>query len=102
MNLLELHMLQSFSVTCLNRDQFGSPKSVFFGGAPRARVSSQGWKRAIRLFAQDECGMFSGSRSLFFREKMAEAFAEKGLDEAAAKKALEEELKQASGAKKKN
>ena len=90
MNLLELHMLQSFSVTCLNRDQFGSPKSVFFGGAPRARVSSQGWKRAIRLFAQDECGMFSGSRSLFFREKMAEAFAEKGLDEAAAKKAAQE------------
>ena len=37
MNLIELHMLQSFPVNCLNRDQFGSPKSTVFGGVPRAR-----------------------------------------------------------------
>ena len=90
MNLIELHMLQSFPVTCLNRDQFGSPKSVVFGGASRARVSSQCWKRAIRLFAKDECDMFSGSRSLYFKQKMSEALVEKGLDEAAAKKAADE------------
>jgi CRISPR system Cascade subunit CasC len=52
MKLLELHLLQSFPVTCLNRDDVGSPKSAFFGGVPRARVSSQCWKRAIRLLAQ--------------------------------------------------
>ena len=90
MNLIELHMLQSFPVTCLNRDQFGSPKSVVFGGVPRARVSSQCWKRAIRLFAQEESEMFCGSRSLFFREKMIEVFVEKGLDEESAKKAAQE------------
>ena len=28
MNLIELHMLQSFPVNCLNRDQFGSPTST--------------------------------------------------------------------------
>ena len=47
MNLIELHMLQSFPVNCLNRDQFGSPKSTVFGGVPRARISSQCWKRAL-------------------------------------------------------
>ena len=52
MKLLELHLLQSFPVTCLNRDDVGSPKSAFFGGVPRARVSSQCWKRAIRMLAQ--------------------------------------------------
>lgn len=49
MNLIELHILQSFPVTCLNRDDVGSPKSALFGGVQRARVSSQSQKRAIRL-----------------------------------------------------
>jgi CRISPR system Cascade subunit CasC len=49
MNLIELHILQSFPVTCLNRDDVGSPKSATFGGAQRARISSQSLKRATRL-----------------------------------------------------
>jgi|YNPNPStandDraft_1061719.scaffolds.fasta_scaffold16626_1 CRISPR system Cascade subunit CasC len=53
MKLVELHLLQSFPVTCLNRDDVGSPKSAIFGGIPRARVSSQCWKRAIRQAAKD-------------------------------------------------
>lgn len=52
MKLVELHILQSFPVTCLNRDDVGAPKSAIFGGVSRARVSSQCWKRAIRLEAQ--------------------------------------------------
>ena len=95
MNLIELHMLQSFPVTCLNRDQFGSPKSVVFGGASRARVSSQCWKRAIRLFAKDECEMFSGNRSLYFKPKMIEVLIEKGLAPKVAEKAAVEIADQA-------
>lgn len=49
MKLIELHILQSFPVTCLNRDDVGSPKSATFGGVQRARISSQSQKRAIRL-----------------------------------------------------
>ena len=45
----EFHILQSFPVTCLNRDDIGSPKTANIGGVVRARVSSQCWKRAIRL-----------------------------------------------------
>lgn len=46
---LEFHILQSFPVSCLNRDDLGSPKSAMIGGVLRARISSQCWKRAIRL-----------------------------------------------------
>ena len=48
MKMIEMHILQSFPVTCLNRDDVGAPKSAYFGGVSRARVSSQSWKRAIR------------------------------------------------------
>lgn len=41
---IEFHILQSFPVTCLNRDDVGAPKSAIVGGVSRARVSSQCWK----------------------------------------------------------
>lgn len=64
MNLIELHILQSFPVTCLNRDDLGAPKSARFGGVERARVSSQCWKRAIREFAHDaNPEIFAGVRT---------------------------------------
>jgi len=68
MKLIELHILQSFPVTCLNRDDVGAPKTAYFGGCQRARVSSQCWKRAIRLAARAEAleanlNLFEGSRT---------------------------------------
>jgi CRISPR system Cascade subunit CasC len=66
MNLIELHLLQSFPVTCLNRDDLGAPKSAVFGGAQRARISSQSWKRAIRSLAREYDGSrFAGKRTRF-------------------------------------
>lgn len=50
---IEYHILQSFPVTCLNRDDVGAPKSAIVGGVSRARVSSQCWKRQVRLAMQD-------------------------------------------------
>ena len=38
---VEFHILQSFPVSCLNRDDVGAPKSAMIGGVSRARVSSQ-------------------------------------------------------------
>jgi len=46
---IEFHVLQSFPVTCLNRDDVGAPKTAVVGGVTRARVSSQCWKRQVRL-----------------------------------------------------
>lgn len=45
---VELHIIHSFPVTNLNRDDTGNPKDCVFGGAHRLRVSSQCFKRAIR------------------------------------------------------
>src|SRR5664280_2834246 len=45
---LEIHMLQNFAPSNLNRDDNNAPKECDFGGYRRARVSSQCLKRAIR------------------------------------------------------
>lgn len=45
---IELHLLQNFPPSCLNRDDTNSPKDCEFGGVRRARISSQSLKRAIR------------------------------------------------------
>lgn len=51
---IELHLLQNFAPSNLNRDDTGSPKDCEFGGYRRARISSQCLKRAIRTYVRDE------------------------------------------------
>jgi CRISPR system Cascade subunit CasC len=46
---IELHILQNFAPSNLNRDDTGNPKDTEFGGVRRARISSQAVKRSIRL-----------------------------------------------------
>ncbi|GAA2433329.1 type I-E CRISPR-associated protein Cas7/Cse4/CasC [Streptomyces macrosporus] len=46
--ILDVHVLQTVPPSNLNRDDTGSPKTAFYGGVRRARVSSQAWKRATR------------------------------------------------------
>ncbi|MDF1712193.1 MAG: type I-E CRISPR-associated protein Cas7/Cse4/CasC [Akkermansiaceae bacterium] len=83
MKLIELHILQSFPVSCLNRDDVGSPKSAIFGGVPRARISSQSLKRAIRMHAKDLApeGQFEGIRTRRLKELFVAALEAKGVDE---------------------
>ena len=45
---VELHILQNFAPSNLNRDDTGMPKDCEFGGYRRARISSQCFKRAVR------------------------------------------------------
>lgn len=45
---IELHLLQNFAPSNLNRDDTGAPKDCEFGGHRRARISSQCQKRAVR------------------------------------------------------
>lgn len=74
MKLIELHILQSFPVSCLNRDDVGAPKTAVFGGATRARVSSQCWKRAIRELAKElNKDAFAGSRTRKAAAQLTEA-----------------------------
>lgn len=50
--LIEIHMIQNHSPSNLNRDDLGAPKTCIFGGATRARISSQCLKRSIRRSEQ--------------------------------------------------
>lgn len=50
--LIEIHMIQNHSPSNLNRDDLGAPKTCIFGGATRARISSQCLKRSIRRSPQ--------------------------------------------------
>lgn len=78
--LLELHILQNFAPSNLNRDDTGSPKSCEFGGYRRARISSQAIKRAIR--AEFKAGLLPlnnvAERSKRFREVVAEHLVNSG------------------------
>src|ERR1700726_3904869 len=52
---IEIHAIQNFAPSNLNRDDTGSPKDCEFGGHRRARVSSQCLKRAVReAFRRDQ------------------------------------------------
>lgn len=46
---IDLHALHPVPASLLNRGEDDEPKTLVFGGAMRAMVSSQSWKRAIRL-----------------------------------------------------
>lgn len=50
---LDINVLQTVPPANLNRDDTGSPKTAVYGGAVRARVSSQSWKRAMRKYFKE-------------------------------------------------
>jgi CRISPR system Cascade subunit CasC len=82
---VEFHILQSFPVTCLNRDDVGAPKTAMVGGTTRARVSSQCWKRHIRL-AMKELGTHVGSRTKLIHVLITNACKELGATDEQAEK----------------
>jgi len=58
---VDFHVIQTVPPSCVNRDDTGSPKTAIYGGVRRARVSSQAWKRSMRLmfrehFAEKDLG----------------------------------------------
>lgn len=79
---VELHILQNFAPSNLNRDDTGSPKSCEFGGFRRARISSQAIKRAMRT--EFKAGLLPlenvGQRSKRLREVVAALLANRGRD----------------------
>lgn len=59
---VDIHVVQTVPPSCVNRDDTGSPKTAFYGGVNRARVSSQSWKKAVReefkdIFPENILGM---------------------------------------------
>jgi CRISPR system Cascade subunit CasC len=82
---VEFHILQPFSVSCLNRDDVGAPKTATIGGTLRARVSSQCWKRQVRQVMHDEFGVRTGTRTRLLSKLIENACRKEGADETQAK-----------------
>ncbi|MCR5124451.1 MAG: type I-E CRISPR-associated protein Cas7/Cse4/CasC [Treponema sp.] len=82
---IEFHILQSFPVTCLNRDDVGAPKTAVVGGVTRARVSSQCWKRSVRMALHDVGGVELGVRTKLIGKLVEDACKELGADDEKAK-----------------
>ena len=75
---VDFHVLQTVPPSCVNRDDTGSPKTAVYGGAVRARVSSQAWKHAMRvMFTEEMSGEVEiGKRTLRAIDLVADELAE--------------------------
>lgn len=84
---VELHMLQNFAPSCLNRDDTNSPKDCEFGGYRRARISSQCIKRSIRKSDVFEASVQTalGQRTKMLPGEIASRLVAAGKPEATAK-----------------
>lgn len=70
---VDIHVIQTIPPSCVNRDDTGSPKTATYGGAKRARVSSQSWKKAVRDYFRERFDESSlGIRTLSIVELVAD------------------------------
>lgn len=87
--IIEVHMLKNYPPVNLNRDDSGAPKSCFFGGVQRGRISSQCLKRSWRtsdVFKQ--VGSY-GVRTRKLPELVEEELLKMGVDQETAEVAKE-------------
>jgi CRISPR system Cascade subunit CasC len=88
---IEIHLLQNFAPSNLNRDDTGSPKDAEFGGYRRARISSQCLKRAVRRYFNEHHLIPEANRATRTKrllEHVAARLARPERDEASVKRAV--------------
>jgi len=83
-----MHIIQNHSPANLNRDDLGAPKTCYFGGVLRSRISSQCIKRSIRM-SNDFKTLCGGIRT----RQLAKLIAEKVTGKADVKKRASNILK---------
>lgn len=71
----QLHVLTTYAAANLNRDDTGRPKTMYFGGQERLRVSSQSLKRAMRTSDVFDAALHGalGTRSNGFSDGLIKA-----------------------------
>lgn len=80
--IVELHIIQNFAPSNLNRDDSNAPKDCEFGGYRRARISSQCIKRSVRRHpafadAVKSAGGETGIRTKRLKTRLVELLTEK-------------------------
>lgn len=80
--IIELHAIQTFAPSNLNRDDTGNPKEALFGGVRRARISSQSAKRAMRVsdVFKDAVAVSTGTRTKKLVKHIADRMEQDGID----------------------
>ncbi|NCC16763.1 MAG: type I-E CRISPR-associated protein Cas7/Cse4/CasC [Clostridia bacterium] len=78
--LIEFHVLKNYPATNLNRDETGAPKTAFFSGQLRGRVSSQCVKRSWRKSQWFE-DLDLGIRTRNLPSLVCEELEKRGVDE---------------------
>ncbi|MGW7529821.1 type I-E CRISPR-associated protein Cas7/Cse4/CasC [Streptomyces sp. NPDC054783] len=77
---IDLHALHPLPASLLNRGEDNEPKTVLLGGVMRAMVSSQAWKRPIRLRLEEDLDEHA-ARTRMLPLRVAEALREAGWPE---------------------
>ena len=85
--LIEIHMLKNYPPVNLNRDDSGAPKTCFFGGVQRGRISSQCLKRSWRMSESFRKLGSAGIRTRRMPEQVAKRLIEQGIGEDYAERA---------------
>ncbi len=75
---IEVHLIQNFAPSNLNRDDTGQPKSAYFGGFRRARISSQCSKRSTRQLWLRNSSASAGVRTKLLKKELASLLASEG------------------------
>lgn len=91
---IEIHLIQNFAPSNLNRDDTGQPKSATFGGCRRARISSQCSKRSSRQMWRQGNSVSVGERTKLLKAELAPCLAANGRTEEQISTALNTFLKQ--------
>ncbi|MBQ3268488.1 MAG: type I-E CRISPR-associated protein Cas7/Cse4/CasC [Clostridia bacterium] len=79
--MLEFHMLKNYPPVNLNRDDSGAPKSCFFGGVMRGRISSQCLKRSWRRSEVFKSLGSAGMRTRHMPSQVSDILRQRGIDE---------------------
>lgn len=75
---IEVHLIQNFAPSNLNRDDTGQPKSATFGGFRRARISSQCGKRSARQMWRESGAASVGQRTKLLKAELSPRLAAAG------------------------
>ena len=84
---ITIHMIQNHSPANLNRDDLGAPKTCYFGGALRSRISSQCLKRSIRLSSEFR-DLLGGIRTRRLADMLVQEIEEADMKSGTRKKAV--------------
>ena len=85
MSLTEIHMLVNMPANCMNRDETGAPKTMFFNGTQRIRISSQCLKRAWRESDSFEAELGKcAEHTRYMPKRVADELRRRGYDETVA------------------